>query len=237
MKVPTVNTSGKKGKEVESSLFDRAGSATLVSQAVRVYLANQRAATAKTKTRAEVNLTKKKWFKQKGTGNARHGAQSAPIFVGGGVAHGPRGNGNWKLSMSQTMRSRALETCLSLQAKAEKVLILEGVESLTGKTAQVASLLRALELQTKAVLLVTDTTNELVLRATQNVGNVLVCSSKDLNTYVVARAQSILITPEGLQALEQRLGGSSAQLTDSSKKTEAKVKKSVAKKKKLSTEN
>src|SRR5579884_516617 len=62
----------------------------LMSQAVRVYLANQRQGNAATKTRGEINMTTAKWYRQKGTGRARHGAKSAPIFVKGGVAHGPQ---------------------------------------------------------------------------------------------------------------------------------------------------
>lgn len=206
MKLLTVTLSGKEAKEIESPIFDRAGDKTLVAQAVRVYLSNQRSGTAKVKTRAEVNLTKKKWFKQKGTGNARHGAQSAPIFVGGGVAHGPNGTTNWKLSMSQSMRTRALETVLAFQAKAEKVQIVQGFESLVGKTKEVVSALKALKLQSKAVLLVTEKATDELLRATQNISNILVINSKDLSTFYVARAQAVLITPEGLSALETRLG-------------------------------
>src|SRR3989344_8061779 len=62
----------------------------LMAQAVRVYLANQRQGNAHTKSRGEITLTTAKWYRQKGTGRARHGAKSAPIFVGGGVAHGPK---------------------------------------------------------------------------------------------------------------------------------------------------
>lgn len=238
MKLQTITTSGKAGKEVESAIFDRAGDAKIVAQAVRVYLSNQRSGTAKTKSRAEVNLTKKKWFKQKHTGNARHGAQSAPIFVGGGVAHGPRGNANWKLSMSKTMRSRALETALHVRAESDVISIIEGMESLTGKTKEVVGMLSALQLTRKAVLLVTDTVNEALLRATQNIENVLVVNAKDLNTYVVARAQSILITPEGLSALETRLGGdkSSKQKVASSKEVASPATRRRGGKKTLSTE-
>jgi large subunit ribosomal protein L4 len=216
MKLTSITTSGKKGKEIESPIFDRVGSKTLVAQAVRVYLGNQRQGTAKTKTRAEVNLTKKKMYKQKHTGNARHGAQSAPIFVGGGVTFGPHGNTNWKLTMSKTMRKRALETVLGLQAKAELVSVVEGMEDLSGKTKEMIQVLNALNLQDKAVLVVTGSQSNELDRATQNIGNVFVCNAHELTTYFVARAQSILITPAGLAALETRLGDREDQISTTS---------------------
>ncbi len=240
MKLTTVQlSSGKKGTQVESNLFDVTGHATLVSQAVRVYLANQRGGTAKTKTRGEVNRTKKKWYKQKGTGNARHGARSAPIFVGGGVTHGPHGDTNWKLSMSKTMRTRALQTALNMQALKGIVSIVEGVDALTGKTKEMIAGLNKIGILDKAVLLIVDGVTEQLLRATQNIENILVCNAKDINTYVIARAQSILITPEGLQALHARLDSVSSTKEDSvvqevvqeekPKKPRAKAKKAVAK--------
>ncbi len=204
MKIQSVNISGKAGKEIDSPIFDNAGSATLVAQAVRVYLANQRSGTAKAKTRSEVNRTKKKWFKQKGTGNARHGARTAPIFVGGGVAHGPMGDTNWKLSMSKTMRMRALETTLALQAGKENVMVVEGFDTLSGKTKEMVTALENMKLTGKAILVIVPTITDEVMRATDNIENVLVMQAKDASTYVVARAQKILITPEGLKELETR---------------------------------
>lgn len=225
MKLTSIDISGKAGKEIDSALFDNAGSTTLVAQAVRVYLANQRAGTAKTKTRAEVNLTKKKWFKQKGTGNARHGAQSAPIFVGGGVAHGQQGNSNWKLSMSQSMRRRALETVLSLQAQAGKVKISSGWSDISGKTKEAVNALSALEVANKAVLLVTGVYTEEMDKATRNIGNLFVCQAKDLTAYYVARAQQVLITPEALEILEKKF-----EKREKETKPKAEVKKAPAKK-------
>ncbi len=78
-----------------------------MAQAVRVYLANQRLGTASTKSRGEINMTKAKVYRQKGTGRARHGAKSAPLFVHGGVAHGPKPH-DFSMTMPQKMRKLAL---------------------------------------------------------------------------------------------------------------------------------
>jgi len=87
----------------------------LMAQAVRVYLSNQRSALAKTKTRGEVARTTAKMYKQKGTGRARHGAYSAPIFVGGGVAFGPTGGQNYRRKMSKALGKLAFASALALK--------------------------------------------------------------------------------------------------------------------------
>lgn len=93
----------------------------LINQAIHVYRDRMHAGNSKVKTRAEVDLTKAKWFKQKGTGRARHGAQSAPIFVGGGVAHGPKGVKR-VLELPKKMRRKALLSALALKLKENKVV-------------------------------------------------------------------------------------------------------------------
>ena len=84
------STSGKKTSttSVKKKFFEAKINSSLMAQAIRVYLSNQRQAPAKTKSRGEVKVTKKKVWRQKGTGRARHGSRNAPIFVGGGKAHG-----------------------------------------------------------------------------------------------------------------------------------------------------
>src|SRR5688572_24665900 len=92
-KLNYVDHLGKKLEDlkVSEALFAAKVSPALIAQAVRVYQDRQHQHTSKVKTRGEISLTTAKWFKQKGTGRARHGAKSAHIFVGGGVAHGPDG--------------------------------------------------------------------------------------------------------------------------------------------------
>jgi large subunit ribosomal protein L4 len=92
MKLNVFGNTGKNTElEVSNEVFGQKPVASLLAQAVRVYLSNQRQGTSKVKTRADINRTKKKWYKQKGTGGARHGARTPSIFVGGAVAHGPTG--------------------------------------------------------------------------------------------------------------------------------------------------
>ncbi len=104
----------------------------LLAQAVRVYLANQRQGTQNAKTRAEVERTRKKLYRQKGTGGARHGDRKAPIFVGGGVAFAPKPR-DYSLALSKKMRRLALYGALSAQAKAGNLKVIAEMEKTTGK--------------------------------------------------------------------------------------------------------
>lgn len=205
MNVQVITSGNTKTSTRESAIFDQAANPTLVSQAVRVYLANQRAGLAKTKTRGEVDLTKKKMYKQKHTGGARHGAQSAPIFVGGGVTHGPRGNQNWTLTLSKKMRQVALKTALGMQASQDKIIVVDGIEKIQGKTKEMVTLLRQLELTNVPTLLVAEGMSEILDRATRNIENLFVCLASDLTTYYVMRAGKIIFTPTSLDQLEARL--------------------------------
>lgn len=150
-----------KGKAVESislpkEIFGVKVNTNLMTQAVRVYLANQRRGTVKTKSRGEVNISTSKIYRQKGTGRARHGAASAPIFVGGGLAFGPRQR-DYSLKLSQKMRKTALFSALSSKLKAGEIKIVAGLEKLEPKTKIFANVMKNLSLNDKKpqILLVT----------------------------------------------------------------------------------
>jgi large subunit ribosomal protein L4 len=175
----------------------------LLSQAIRVYLSNQRQGTAKVKTRSEIARTKKKWFKQKGTGNARHGARTPNIFVGGGVSHGPTGLQNWTLNLSQTMKRQALVS--ALVAQKDQVSVHEGVAALNGKTAQAQQLLNTLQIADKKVLVVIDTPQLKVAQSFKNIRSVMVTTAGRLQALSVAQADAIMFTDEAVKALVARL--------------------------------
>lgn len=101
----------------------------LLAQAVRVGESRTHPGLSKVKTRSEISRTTKKWFRQKGTGRARHGARSAPIFVGGGVAHGPTGLKR-DLNLSKNMGKKSLLTSIKLKIKEGKVLVVSSISSL-----------------------------------------------------------------------------------------------------------
>ncbi|MDP3888494.1 MAG: 50S ribosomal protein L4 [bacterium] len=177
----------------------------LLEQAVHVYLSNQRSARAQTKTRSDVDRTKAKWFRQKGTGHARHGARSAHIFVGGGVAHGPTGTQNYKRKLSKKMKQEALACSLTLKFKNKEVIIIEGLEKVGGKTKEAAQFLKAFNCEKgKNILLVLERRNETLNRAFSNLRHVFVRPISSLNTYEILNTSKILITKSAIERLKEK---------------------------------
>jgi large subunit ribosomal protein L4 len=137
------------------SVFGASVNKQLIAQAVRVYLANQRSGTASTKSRGEVQGSTRKIYRQKGTGRARHGGVRAPIFVHGGIAHGPKPH-DFSMKMPQKMRRAALHSTLTLKAKGNAIKVLGGLDSMAPKTKAMVTLLSQIfsEGQPKKVLIV-----------------------------------------------------------------------------------
>lgn len=195
-----------KGKVVESlslpaEIFNVEENPTLVAQAVRVYLFNQRQGTLSTKSRGDITASTKKVWRQKGTGRARHGAKSAPIFVGGGVAFGPKPR-DFSLKLPQKMKQKALFSALTSKVKENALKVVSGMSEMEPKTKQAAAVFTSLSLtpSKKKVLFVTDGKTESVYKAVRNIEGVEVISSSLLNTYAVLKGTSVLFTKEAMNA-------------------------------------
>ncbi len=201
-----------KGKAVESmtlpkEIFGVEVNGKIMSQAVRVYLANKRRGTVKTKSRGEVKISTRKIYRQKGTGRARHGAASAPIFVGGGIAFGPKQR-DYSLKLSQKMRKVALFSALSSKLKDGEIRIVTGLEKLEPKTKLFAGVVNNLSLneKKKQILLVTPKPGkdfESVVRGAKNLEGVRITSSNLLNTYDVLANKNILFMKNAIEAVKE----------------------------------
>ena len=173
----------------------------LLKLAYDSYLANNRLASATTKQRGEVRGGGKKPWRQKGTGRARFGSIRNPIWRGGGIVFGPRGNENYTKKISKTSKRVALRQALTV--KADKVLVAE--IKTTGKTAEVAKFLKENKLN-RRVLIVAEKTDELI-RATNNISEVLLVSPMYLNVFDILNADHIVIAPKAIETIESWLGG------------------------------
>ncbi len=215
LSVPMYDSKGAKNGtfDLPKEVFGAKINDAIMAQAVRVYLANQRQGNAHAKTRGEIDLTKKKWFRQKGTGRARHGAQSAPIFVGGGVAHGPRAH-DFSLSMPQKMRKAALISALSQKAKDGEITVVSGFSNIEPKTKIMSQALIKItddkKRKSKVLFITSGAPKELsnVYRAGKNIKNVNIMSANLLNTYEVLKHKNLLIMKESVEVLT---GGSAKQ--------------------------
>lgn len=203
MRIDVVSTTSKKTEKIDlpKEIFEVHVNEPLLSQAVRVFLANQRKARARVKTRAEVERTKAKWFRQKGTGRARHGSRSAPIFVGGGVAHGPTGLENYKLRMPQKMKKIALTSALTVKLKEGKIIVVDDLGNLKGKTRNLQVLINKLAARGRTLLVLPKADPE-VSRLAQNIPNLKVLPVFHLPVYDVLVSHKIILTSGAIRTLE-----------------------------------
>ena len=157
---------------------------------VKAYLANQRAGTAHTKTRAEVRGGGKKPFRQKGLGRARQGSIRAPQFVGGGVVHGPRNERDWSQKLNKKQKRVALKYALNEKAQNEKLFVVDSIKIESGKTKDAIKFLK--ELNQRDYLIVVDEMDEKTFLAFRNIPNVYIITPEELNAYYASVFHSIV---------------------------------------------
>lgn len=214
MQASVYNLQGRSTSKISlpKAAFGEKDNPQLLAQAVRVYLSNQRKARAKAKSRGEVRGSRRKIWRQKGTGRARHGDRYAPIFVGGGVAHGPTGEENFRKKMPKKMKTKALVVALSVKAREKEVRVVTGLKNIGGKTKEMAEFLEALiskeKLEKKApkLFLVLPERMEKVLQAGRNIPNLKIGLAQNLNTYQVLNNDLLLLSKEAVKKLEERIG-------------------------------
>ena len=175
----------------------------LLKLAYDSYLANARLASATTKQRGEVSGGGKKPWKQKGTGRARFGSSRNPIWRGGGVVFGSRGNENYTKKLSKTAKKVAVRQALTVANEAKKIVV-KDVKT-TGKTKEVATFLADNKFERRVLIVVDEKTPEL-MRATNNIQNVLVVRANYLSVYHILNADTIVITPKALPVITAWLG-------------------------------
>ena len=193
------------GKEVSTITLDKEVFGVEVNEqvmfdAVMTYLANRRQATAKTKKRHEVSGGGKKPFRQKGTGRARAGSSRSPIWVGGGTVFGPDGNQNFKIKQNKKEHKLALKSALTKQVI--NLVVLDNL-TLEGKTKEVVSVLKALNIANNKVLLVSE--DEKVLQGSRNLNNVLVVSKNNISVYDLLNSETLVMVEADVKELEEGL--------------------------------
>lgn len=169
------------------------------------YLANGRTNNAVTKTRGLVSGGGKKPWKQKGTGRARFGSSRVPIWRGGGITFGPTGQENYSKNVNVKAKRLATRQALSLASDAGKISVIESFDT-NGKTKSAVELLAKIG-TTRRTLLVVDTKDDMVVRATRNIKDLKVVQATYVSVYDVLNADSIVITQPSLEIISTWLGG------------------------------
>jgi len=207
MKVPVYNMSGQEVDNIElpASVFEAKINRGLMHQALVRQMANARLGTHKAKGRSEVNRTTAKAYRQKGTGNARHGSRRAPIFVGGGVAHGPTPR-KYTKKMPRRMRRAALRSALSVKAESGDVIVLDQVNLNTPRTKEMMALVDKVARGNSALLLLADR-NENVEKSAQNMVDVKTIRAGYLNIRDLLGYDKILMPLAALDIVNGFLAG------------------------------
>lgn len=158
---------------------------------VKSYLASLRSNTAKAKNRGEVSGGGKKPWSQKGGGRARAGSITSPVFVGGGVAHGPSNNRNYNLKINKKQKRLALEFALQQKANAGKLYLVDSVEVASGKTKDAFNMFKSLN--ERSALFVAQLSNENTFLAFRNLKHCYLVDANELNAYLVAAFRSVVM--------------------------------------------
>ncbi len=188
--------------ELSDAIFGLEPRADIMQRVVVWQLAKRRAGTHKTKTRGEVKLTGKKMYRQKGTGSARHGAQSAPQFVGGGKAMAPDLRSH-EFSLAKKVRALGLKHALSSKARDEKLIVID--EFTAGEAKTKATAKRLSGLAAGRVLLVDSEFQDNFALSARNIPAVSFSDADGLNVYDILRSDTLVLSKAAVQALEERL--------------------------------
>jgi large subunit ribosomal protein L4 len=195
--------------ELPKNLFEAKINDKLLAQAIRIAQSNMRSAHAKAKHRGDVAGTTKKMYAQKGTGNARHSTAKAPQFVGGGSAHGPRGNQNYKLKLTKSMKIAAIKTIYSKFAKNSAIIAIDTLSKISPKTKMAQVLIDKLSSQneqlqkSKRIGLVISKPTPSIKRAFGNIPGINLLSLSSLNPYNLSCQNFLIFTKKSINKLSK----------------------------------
>ena len=187
-------------QELDPQVFDVQVNVPVMHQVVVAGLAAHRAGTHATKTRAEVRGGGKKPWRQKGTGRARHGSIRSPVWVGGGVAHGPQPR-DYEMRVNKKMKRVALRSALTDRAREGRIRVVEELSFEAPKTSDAVDVLDALALEGRVLLVLPEPT-EIVEKSFRNLPEVKVVYPGNLSTYDVLYADWVVFLRSALEAMK-----------------------------------
>jgi len=206
MEFEVVNSSGQSSGKITlpDEVFNVKTKKHLIYEAVKSYMANQRLGTARTKTRSEVKASGRKPWKQKGLGRARSGTAGSPVWVGGGIAHGPKQR-DFYYALPKKARRSAIRSALSDKAREGGVKIVEGLAVSEPKTKQAIQLMKSVGVEDTKCLFVVIAKDETLIKATRNIPGVKTTTARDLNVHDVMAFDNPVIDKDAVGALVEVL--------------------------------
>ena len=210
VKVQTLGSSGSAGKggdiELNDDVFGVEPRADILHRVVTWQLINRRAPARAARERSDVARTGKKFGRQKGGGTARHGDRRAPIFIGGGKAHGPRVR-DFNPSLNKKVRALGLRMALSAKARDGQLVVLDNLDVAEGKTKALKSQLAKLGFGKTALVIDGDALNVGFAKASSNLREIDVLPAVGANVYDILKHETLVLTRAAVEKLEARFNG------------------------------
>jgi len=204
MKVSVLDKKGTKQEDISLSkeVFEREPNSQLIAQYVHVFRTNQRQGNSSVKTRAEVSGGGKKPWRQKGTGRARHGSIRSPIWVHGGIAHGPKPL-DYKKRMPKKMKKTVMMVVLSNKLRDGKLIVIDKLKLSKPKTKDIENILEKFKLEGKT-LIVTNKAEVNIVKSVSNLPEIWVATFDTVNAYQILTADNVLFEKDAIKSLEKR---------------------------------
>ena len=205
MKIDKINLDGKKNSiEVMDRIFSAKINKKLVSSVLYKSIANFKGRHAKTKQQNEVSGPTSKIYAQKGTGNARHASRKAPIFVGGGVAHGPKGELSYKKrKLNKSEKKNSIASLISEKNQNKNLLILSDFSSEIKKTKEMNVIVKKLDLKNSLIIL-DKSSKDKIEKSIRNIPNIKVTDINHFSAFDIVKYKKIVFTETSVKELEKR---------------------------------
>ena len=205
MKIDKIDINGKKQPiDVSDKLFGGKINKILVSKVIYKSNSNFKGRKAKTKQKNEITGSTSKIYAQKGTGNARHASRKAPIFVGGGVAHGPKGQKNYKLrKLNKSEKKLSVTSLITEKNKFKNLIVIDDFDIEIKKTKEMSKILKTLKAD-NSLLLLDKSSKDKIFRSSKNIPNIKVTDVNHFSSYDLIKYQKLLLTTSSVKELEKK---------------------------------
>ena len=205
MKISKINFEGKTNSiEISDKVIGAKINNKLISSVLYKTNANYKGRKAKTKQKNEITGSTSKIYAQKGTGNARHASKKAPIFVGGGVAHGPKGELSYKKrKLNKSEKRKSIASLISKKNKLNDLIIIDDVQKEIQKTKEMNNILIKIDAKNSIIIADTKSRNN-IIKSVRNIPSVKITDVNHFSAYDLAKFKKIIFTETSIKELEKR---------------------------------
>ena len=205
MKLEKINIDGKKASiEISDKIIAAKINPRLVSQVLYKTNANYKGRKAKTKQKNEITGSTSKIYAQKGTGNARHASKKAPIFVGGGIAHGPKGELNHKKrKLNKSEKKLSIASLITKKNNLNELIIIDDIQKQILKTKEMNSIIKKFEI-TNSLIILDKNSKDKIEKSARNIPNVKVTDINHFSAFDIVKYKKVVFTESSVKELEKR---------------------------------